>query len=86
MYKPPFEINENVLNTVIEISNKLGRLSTSTNKKMTIYLRKASLIRTVNSSCAIEGNMLTEKQAEMIINGTYFVTDADEPCKEICLA
>ena len=79
MNRPPFEISDKIINNIAEITNRLGRLDAITNKKMTLYLRKASMVKTINSSCAIEANTLTEKQVEGIINGKRIIA----PPKEI---
>jgi len=79
MNKPPYEITDRIINTLAEIVNKLGGLEATANKKMDLYLRKASMVKTVNSSCAIEANTLTEQQVEGIINGKRIIA----PPKEI---
>jgi len=78
MNKPPFEINERIFNLSMEISSKLSGLNHSTNKKMTLYLRRASMIKTINSSCAIEANTLTEQQVEGVINGKRVIGPPNE--------
>ena len=78
MNRPPFEINDNIINTLAEIASKLGGLNAITNKKMNLYLRKASMVKTVNSSCAIEANTLTEQQVEGIINGKRIIAPPNE--------
>ncbi|MCL1984492.1 MAG: Fic family protein [Methanomassiliicoccaceae archaeon] len=78
MNRPPFEINDKIINMLAEIMNKLGRSDAITNKRMDLYLRKASMVRTINSSCAIEANTLTEKQVEAIIEGKRVIAPPDE--------
>lgn len=78
MNKPPFEINDNIINIVAEINNKLGKLEVNLNKKKDLYLRKASKIKSVNSSCAIEANTLTEKEVEAIVNGKRIIAPPNE--------
>ena len=78
MNKPPFEVNDNIINSVAEINNKLGKLEANLDKKKDLYLRKASKIKSVNASCAIEANTLTEKEVESIINGKRIIAPPDE--------
>ncbi len=69
MNKPPFEINEKILNLVTSITEKLTRLEISIDRKKDLYLRKSSKIKSVNSSCAIEANSLSEEEVTSVING-----------------
>jgi len=79
MNRPPFEINDRIVNLLAEIVKNLGRSETSaSNKKMDLLLRKASMVKTVNSSCAIEANTLTEQQVEAIINGKRVIAPSNE--------
>ncbi|MCL2051576.1 MAG: Fic family protein [Lachnospiraceae bacterium] len=78
MNKPPFEINDNMINLVAEINKKIGYLEASLDRKKDLYLRKASKIKSVNSSCAIEANPLTEKEVESIINGKRVIALPEE--------
>ena len=78
MSTPPFELNDNIINMVAEINHKLGKLEANIDQKKDLYLRKASKIKSVNSSCAIEANTLSEKQVEGIINGKRVIAPPDE--------
>jgi len=78
MNKPPFEINDTIINTLAEITIKLGRLDTAPERKMNLYLRKASMVKTINSSCAIEANTLSEQQVEGIIDGKRIIAPPNE--------
>ncbi|MDR0334924.1 MAG: Fic family protein [Methanomassiliicoccaceae archaeon] len=78
MNRPPYEITDRIINLLAEIVNKLGGLDATVNKKMDLYLRKASMVKTVNSSCAIEANTLTERQVEGIINGKRIIAPPNE--------
>jgi Fic family protein len=78
MNKPPFEINDVIINRLADITTKLGGLGAISNKKMNLHLRKASMIKTINSSCAIEANTLTEQQVEGIINGKRIIAPPNE--------
>lgn len=78
MSKPPFEINDNIINMVAEITNKLGKLEAVLENKIDLRLRKASKIKSVNSSCAIEANSLTEQQVAGVINGKKVIALPEE--------
>jgi Fic family protein len=78
MNKPPFEINDKIINMLAETVSKLGGLEATSNKKLNLLLRKASMIKTVNSSCAIEANTLTEQQVEGVINGKRIIAPPNE--------
>ena len=79
MNKPPFELNEEILNLVAKITEKLIRLEISIDKKKDLFLRKSSKIKSVNSSCAIEANNLCEDEVISIISGKTVLA----PQKEI---
>ena len=78
MNRPPFEISDKIVNALAEIENRLGRSDSIMNRKMDLYLRKANMIKTVNSSCAIEANTLTEQQVEGVINGKRIIAPPNE--------
>ncbi len=78
MAQPPFEITDYIINTLAEITGKLGKLEVNIDQKKDLYLRRASKIKSVNSSCAIEANALTENQVADIINGKRVVAPPNE--------
>jgi Fic family protein len=78
MNKPPFEINDNIINLVTKIIEKLTRLELAINQKKDLYLRRVSKIKSVNSSCAIEANTLTEEEVTTIINGKAVLAPQNE--------
>lgn len=78
MTKPPFELNEKILNLVAEISNKITRLEFKIDTKKDLYLRKVSKIKSVNSSCAIEANTLSMEEVASIINGKIVLAPLNE--------
>lgn len=78
MNKPPFEINDSIINLIAEINNKLGKLKISLDNKKDLFLRKISKIKSVNSSSAIEANTLTEKEVVNIINGKRVIAEPEE--------
>ena len=78
MVKPPFEISDNIINVVCDITNKLGKLEVSFDMKKSLFLTKTSKIKSVCFSCAIESNTLTEQQVEGIINGKMIAAPPNE--------
>lgn len=78
MNKPPFELNETILNLVAVITEKLTRLELNIDLKKNLHLRKASKIKSVNSSCAIEANGLSEEEVINVINGKMVLAPQNE--------
>ena len=68
-YSPPYSINNNMLNLVSSISEKLGKISVTGNMQSRPHLRKNNRIKTVHSSLKIEANSLTIGQVRDVING-----------------
>ncbi len=69
-YSPPFEITQPIFESVARISELVGRLSADHfSDTFTPQLRRANTIKTVQASCAIEGNELTEEQVTAIFEG-----------------
>ncbi len=67
--KPPFTITQNILNNVADICTKLGDVRSLSKRSRLLKLRRENMIRSIYSSCAIEGNHLTLEQVTDIING-----------------
>lgn len=79
MYTPPFDITNEVLQLVSDISLKLGRLEALSETDIpSPMLRKENRIRTIHSSLAIEHNSLTLKQVTDIVNGKHVLGAPDE--------
>lgn len=79
MYTPPFDITNEVLQLVSDISLKLGRLEALSETEIpSPMLRKENRIRTIHSSLAIEHNSLTLKQVTDIVNGKHVLGAPDE--------
>ena len=76
--KPPFEISEKALNLVTLITEKLTKFELNVNKRKNLFLRKISKIKSVNSSCAIEANTLTEDEIISVINGKMVLASQNE--------
>ncbi|GAX48506.1 Fic family protein [Lactococcus reticulitermitis] len=65
--KPPFSINNNMLNKIVEISKAVGNLEFQIERNL--KLRKENRIKSIHSSLAIENNSLTVEQITDIIDG-----------------
>ena len=68
MYTPPFNITNNILNLVSEISEKVGKISVICNMQSKPHLRKNNRIKSIHSSLKIEANSLTIGQVRDVIN------------------
>lgn len=78
MSQPPFNVNNRIVNLVAEIHSKLGKLEITMESRKDLFLRKASKIKSANSSCAIEANSLSEQEVEAIVNGKRVTAPANE--------
>ena len=67
--KPPFEITEAALSDVMEISELVGKISSTQNLSTSPILRRQNRIRTIYSSLAIEQNTLSLEQVTAVISG-----------------
>ena len=67
--KPPFEITEAVLSDVMEISELVGKISSTQNLSTSPILRRQNRIRTIYSSLAIEQNTLSLEQVTAVLSG-----------------
>lgn len=65
--KPPFSITNKMLNLMVKISHKLGKLQIEYERNL--HLRKENRIRSIHSSLAIENNSLTLEQVTAVLNG-----------------
>ena len=68
-YVPPFEITQNMLKRVADISEKVTKLDNFSNLNKKPYLRKQTKINSIHSSLAIENNKLTKEQVKDVIDG-----------------
>ena len=71
--KPPYEVSAKILNYVASISEKLGVARANYLNKPSPQLRKASKIKTIQSSLHIEGNTLTVEQITAILDNKRVV-------------
>jgi len=67
--KPPFEITEAALSDVMEISELVGKISSTQNLSTSPVLRRQNRIRTIYSSLAIEQNTLSLEQVTAVLSG-----------------
>ena len=68
-YTPPFTMTDEITNLVIEIGEQVGAVVTYDTLQSNPKLRRASRIRSIHSSLAIEQNTLTLEQVTDVING-----------------
>lgn len=68
-YKPPFTITNEILSYVSSISEKVGRITATTNLESKPHLRKNNRIKSIHSSLRIEANSLSLGQVRDVING-----------------
>ena len=68
-YNPSYEITNQILEYVASISEKVGRISVTTNLDNKPHLRKNNKIKSVYSSLKIEANSLSLDQVYSVING-----------------
>jgi len=69
MKNPPFEITNNVINLISEISELIGNITVTDNFTSNPILRKTNRIKTIHGSLAIEQNTLSIEQITAVING-----------------
>lgn len=68
-YKPPFTITNEILSYVSSISEKIGRITATSNLESKPHLRKNNRIKSIHSSLKIEANSLSLGQVRDVING-----------------
>lgn len=66
---PPFEITPEILMSVTEIAEQVGRISSTGHLSTNPTLRRSNRIRTIHGSLAIEQNALTLEQVTAVLNG-----------------
>ncbi|MGD6740010.1 Fic family protein (plasmid) [Photobacterium leiognathi subsp. mandapamensis] len=77
--QPPFTINNQILNLVADISERLGKISVTHSQDIDLRLRRINQVRTIHGTLAIEGNELTEAQVTAILGGKRVLA----PVKEV---
>ena len=71
--KPPFDITSEIISSVAEISELIGKLSTTSGLSSNPTLRRTNRIRTIHGSLAIEQNTLTLDQVTAVISGKRII-------------
>lgn len=69
IYTPPFSMTEEITNLVIEIGEQVGAVAAYETLQSNPKLRRASRIKTIHSSLAIEQNTLSLDQMTDVIDG-----------------
>ena len=76
-YIPSFEIDEEIIDLVAKITNKINTAKINMNN-IDLHLRKKNRIMSLQSTLAIENNSLSLKQVTDIINGKRIVGKVKE--------
>lgn len=77
-YIPPFTLNNKIVSLVASISEQLGRLSASYNKKQLLLQRKVNRVRSIQGALAIEANPLSAEQISAIVAGQEVIAPERE--------
>ena len=77
-YEPPFNITNGMLKLVSSISEKVGKISVTSNMQTKPHLRKNNRIKSIHSSLKIEANSLTIGQVRDVINGKTVLGEKKE--------
>ena len=66
-YQPPFIMNEEITNLIVEIGEYVGTITTYDAMRPNPILRRENRIKTIHSSLAIEQNTLTLEQVTDVV-------------------
>ena len=77
-YKPPFHITNEILAYVSSISEKIGKMSATSNLEAKPHLRRNNRIKSIHSSLKIEANSLSLGQVRDVINGKLVLGEQRE--------
>lgn len=77
-YKLPFTITNQILSYVSSISEKIGRITATSNLESKPHLRKNNRIKSIHSSLKIEANSLSLGQVRDVINGKIVLGEQKE--------
>ena len=69
--KPPFEITNTIIDSVAEIAELVGRLTSTNQLSSNPTLRRSNRIRTIHGSLAIEQNTLSLEQVTAVLDGKH---------------
>lgn len=81
-YVPPYQITDQILTLVGQISEKIGSITQRSNLDAKPHLRKNNKIKSIHSSLAIEANSLTLGEVKDVINGKT-VLGAEKEIQEV---
>ncbi len=70
VHTPPFTITERAADYLAKIVEIVTRLEYGTGFKYDIRLHRENRVRTIHSSLAIEGNLLSLEEVTAVIDGT----------------
>ncbi|MCQ2749035.1 MAG: hypothetical protein MJ246_03350 [Clostridia bacterium] len=76
--KPPFEITNEILNLVTNITEKANKITSYNYLNKRPELRRNKRIRSIHSSLAIEANSLSLNEVKDIIDGKKVIGDRKE--------
>ncbi len=77
-YKPPYEINSNIIDLISKISLNIGKLEALEDKTSFLMLRKINQIKTITGTLQIEGNTLDEERITALLEGKRVLGKVDE--------
>lgn len=77
-YQPPFQITNAMLTYVASISEKIGKITATSNLSSKPHLRKNNQIKSIHSSLKIEANSLSLGQVRDIIDGKTVLGETKE--------
>ena len=77
-YEPLFTITNEILTYVSSISEKIGRITATSNLESKPHLRKNNKIKSIHSSLKIEANSLSLGQVRDVINGKMVLGEQKE--------
>ena len=77
-YVPPYNITDEMLELVSEITEDLGKLSSMNDLERLPRLRRVNRIRSIQSSLAIENNTLSLEQVTDVIDGKHVLGPQDD--------
>lgn len=72
-YVPPYQITDKILSAVADITEKICKITESTNLNSKPHLRKANKIKSVHASLAIEANSLSLDEVRNVIDGRIVI-------------
>lgn len=77
-YVPPYTISNKMIELVLEISEKVGRINSHKDLETKPHLRRNNRIRSIHSSLKIEANSLSLSEVRDVIDGHLVLGDQKE--------